>query len=230
METDAIRPAAMYARLLAAYGPQHWWPGQTAFEVIVGAVLTQNTAWANVERAIANLRAEGLLELDSLWRADPDRVRALIRPSGFYNVKYRRLRALLDYLHADGYWERLGSAPVDALRAELGAVPGIGPETCDSILLYAFQRPVMVVDAYTRRLLARLGHAWAMRAPYDEVQRFLTADVPCGAALYNELHAQIVVHGKRRCRPHPLCAMCPLGDVCSARITLFSQPPAAENV
>ncbi len=227
---DALAPAQIYARLLADYGPQHWWPGQTPFEIIVGAVLTQNTAWANVERAIANLRAAGLLELEPLWQAEPEQVRALIRPSGFYNIKYHRLRALLGYLHADGCWQRLGTAPVAAVRAELLTVPGVGPETADSILLYAFERPTMVVDAYTRRLLARLGHAWAMRAPYEEVQAFWVAQVPCEVALYNELHALIVVHGKRRCHPHPLCAACPLGDACPARATLPSQPPIAKNV
>lgn len=226
----SITLPAVYERLLSCYGPQQWWPGETPFEIVVGAVLTQNTAWANVRRAIQNLEAAGLLTLEALQRADADTVRALIRPSGFYNVKYRRLRQLLDYLRAqpDG-WERLYTAPLEALREELLAIQGIGPETADSILLYAFERPTFVVDAYTRRLFGRLGERWLEEAPYEAVRAQFMAHLPTDRALYNEYHALIVVHGKARCRQRPLCAACPLEEDClylaqSRSATATAQP------
>jgi len=225
-----ITLSSIYERLTACYGPQHWWPGETPFEIVVGAVLTQNTAWANVRRAIQNLQQAGLLTLEALHRADADTVRALITPSGFYNVKYRRLRHLLDYLAAqpDG-WNRLRTAPLEILREELLAIHGIGPETADSILLYAFERPTFVVDAYTRRLFGRLGERWLAEAPYEAVRAHFMAHLPSNHALYNEYHALIVVHGKARCRKRPLCAGCPLKNDClflfeAQRVASATQP------
>ena len=204
--------------LHAAYGPQTWWPGDTPFEVIVGAVLTQNTAWQNVAQAIDNLKREGLLEARALLRAEPDRVRDLITPAGYYNVKYDRLMNLLRFLDVRGPdLERLRHLPLDELRAELLEVKGVGPETADSILLYAFQRPVFVVDAYTRRLFSRLGYDWMEKASYDEVQRFFMEALPRDTSLYNEFHALIVVHNKDTCKKKPLCEGCCLLSLCVAQ-------------
>ena len=203
--------------LHAAYGPQSWWPGDTPFEVIVGAVLTQNTAWQNVAQAIGNLKREGLLEARALLRAEPDRVKDLITPAGYYNVKYDRLMNLLRFLDGRGPdLERFRHLPLDELRAGLLEVKGVGPETADSILLYALQRPVFVVDAYTRRLFSRLGYHWIQEASYDEVQRFFMEALPRDASLYNEFHALIVLHNKDTCKKKPMCEGCCLSSPCPA--------------
>jgi len=195
--------------LRSSYGPQHWWPGDSPFEVIVGAVLTQNTAWHNVAQAIANLKREGLLQPGALLEAEPDTVKALLAPAGYYNIKYDRLMSLLRFLHGHGTdLDRLRTLPLETLRAELLEVKGVGPETADSILLYALQRPVFVVDAYTRRLFSRLGHWWMEKAPYDKVQCFFMEALPQDTALYNEFHALIVVHSKDTCKKKPLCQGC----------------------
>jgi endonuclease-3 related protein len=205
--------------LHSAYGPQSWWPGETPFEVIVGAVLTQNTAWRNVAQAIDNLKREGLLEARALLRAEPARVKDLITPAGYYNVKYDRLMNLLRFLDGRGPdLEKFRHLPLDELRAGLLEVKGVGPETADSILLYAFQRPVFVVDAYTRRLFSRLGHHWMERASYDEVQRFFMEALPPDTVLYNESHALIVVHSKDTCRKKPLCEGCCLISLCAVQL------------
>ena len=204
--------------LHSAYGPQTWWPADTPFEVIVGAVLTQNTAWRNVAQAIDNLKREGLLEARALLRAEPDRVKDLITPAGYYNVKYDRLMNLLRFLEGRGLdLERFRRLPLDELRAGLLEVKGVGPETADSILLYAFQRPVFVVDAYTRRLFSRLGYDWMEKASYDEVQGYFKAGLPEDTALYNEFHALIVVHSKDTCKKEPVCEGCCLISLCVAK-------------
>jgi endonuclease-3 related protein len=205
----------IYDLLHSSYGPQHWWPGETPFEVIVGAVLTQNTAWQNVAQAIANLKREGLLEPGALLQAEPDRVKALLGPAGYYNVKYNRLVSLLRFLDRHGRdLEGLRSLRLDELRVELLEVNGVGPETADSILLYALGLPVFVVDAYTRRLFSRLGYEWMEKASYDQVQRFFIEALPQDTAFYNEFHALIVVHSKGTCRKKPVCAGCCLLSLC----------------
>lgn len=204
--------------LLSTYGPQGWWPGDSPFEVIVGAVLTQNTAWQNVAQAIANLKREGLLDASALLDAEPETVKALIAPAGFFNVKYDRLMNVLEYLtRHDLDLERFRHLPVADLRDELLQVNGVGPETADSILLYAFERPVFVVDAYTRRLFSRLGHGWMERGPYDEIQELFVEVLPRDAGLYNEFHALIVVHCKDTCKKSPLCSGCCLSSFCPGR-------------
>ena len=204
--------------LLSTYGPQGWWPGDGPFEVIVGAVLTQNTAWQNVAQAIANLKREGLLDASALLDAEPETVKALIAPAGFFNVKYDRLMNVLMYLtRHDLDLERFRHLSVADLRDELLQVNGIGPETADSILLYAFERPVFVVDAYTRRLFSRLGHGWMERGPYDEIQKLFMEVLPRDAGLYNEFHALIVVHCKDTCKKSPLCSGCCLSSFCPGR-------------
>ena len=204
--------------LFSTYGPQGWWPGDSAFEVIVGAILTQNTAWQNVARAIANLKREGLLEATTLLEADPETVKALIAPAGFFNVKYDRLMNVLQYLVGRSIdLERFRHLPAADLRGELLEVSGIGPETADSILLYAFQRPVFVVDAYTRRLFSRLGYAWMVKAHYDDVQKYFMGELASDVGLYNEFHALIVLHCKDTCKMRPLCSECCLSSLCVAR-------------
>ncbi len=146
-----------YRRLDDAWGPQHWWPGESVLEIMVGAVLTQNTAWSNVERAIANLKAAGTLSMQALLALPLDELAALIRPAGYFNVKARRLRALLEWVWEAGGVEALSGWTDEKLRSGLLGVHGVGPETADDILLYAFGRPVFVIDAYTRRILGRLG-------------------------------------------------------------------------
>jgi len=208
----------VYELLSAAHGPQHWWPGDTPFEVIVGAVLTQNTAWHNVALAIANLKREGLLHPELLLHTERERVKALIAPAGYYNVKYDRLMNLLRFLDGQGRdLERFRDLPLDQLRADLLGVNGVGPETADSILLYAFERPVFVVDAYTRRLFSRLGYRWMEKASYAQVQGFFMEGLPRDTDLYNEFHALIVIHSKDTCKKKPRCAGCCLFSLCAAQ-------------
>jgi endonuclease III related protein len=201
----------VYRRLYTAFGPQHWWPGRTRLEIIVGAILTQNTAWSNVEKAIARLRRARALNVRALHGAPLARLADWIRPAGYFRVKARRLRAFTAMLTArhGGDLRRLFRLPTAALRRELLAVNGIGPETADSILLYAAGRPVFVVDAYTRRFMMR--HGWiGADAGYDDVARVFTERLPRSARLYNEYHALIVALGKNFCRPRPRCGECPL--------------------
>lgn len=206
----------VYARLLAARGHQRWWPGETPFEVAVGAVLTQNTAWTNVERAIANLKAAGALDAGTILALDEPALAALLRPAGYFNVKARRLRALVRYLcdEAGGDPARLDGRDVPRLRASLLAVPGVGRETADSILLYAVGLPVFVVDAYTRRIFGRLGRI-DPDADYDAIRAVFEAALPRDVGLYNDYHAQIVALGKDVCRPRPRCEACVLSDLCA---------------
>ncbi|HEX9592572.1 MAG TPA: endonuclease III domain-containing protein [bacterium] len=201
----------IYDRLYAAFGPQHWWPGDTPFEVVVGAVLTQNTSWRNVEHAIANLKAAGRLSLAALLDLSHDELAALIRPAGYFNVKARRLRSLLVYLHdhGDGDLEGYLAGDLATRRRELLAVHGLGPETVDSILLYAGGRPTFVCDAYTRRLLSRHGLCGATAA-YEEMRTLFMDHLPADAALFNEFHALVVRTGYHHCKPTPRCDTCPL--------------------
>lgn len=212
--TDWLAP---YQRLFAALGPQHWWPGETAFEVMVGAVLTQNTAWANVERAIANLRAAGRLDCRQILALPDAALAELIRPAGYFNVKARRLKALCAFLAEQGVasapqrLRALGTLP--ELRRRLLAVHGVGEETADSILLYALELPIFVIDAYTRRIFTRLGFLHGGET-YAQIQQAFMAQLPADVPLYNEYHALIVQLGKSVCRPKPRCAACPLRDIC----------------
>ena len=205
----------MYERLLAVYGPQGWWPGRTPFEVAVGAILTQNTAWTNVEKAIAALRRAGALSFRGMKRLSERRLAALIRPSGYYNQKARKLRAFLDWLGErggrSGSLRRALAGPLEEVRESLLAVHGVGPETADSILLYAGGRAVFVVDAYTRRALSRHGMPGAATAPYEELRALFESNLPRDAALYNEFHALLVRLAKERCHKRtPRCSGCPL--------------------
>jgi endonuclease-3 related protein len=200
-----------YRALLKHFGPQHWWPAETPFEVIVGAILTQNTAWANVERAIANLKEHGLLDPRRLAEVDLDTLALAIRPAGYFNVKARRLKCFVEWFMArtGGDLERLRGTPAASLREELLGVCGIGPETADSILLYALGRPTFVVDTYTHRVLAR--HGWVPEeTTYDEMKDLFERGLPPDPKLYNEFHALVVAVGKEFCRAKARCEECPL--------------------
>ncbi|MGH9575380.1 MAG: endonuclease III domain-containing protein [Candidatus Acidiferrales bacterium] len=208
-----------YNSLFTAFGPQHWWPGRTRFEVIVGAILTQNTSWKNVEQAIANLRRARLLTPSAIERASHQKIEILIRPSGYFRQKARKLKTFCMFLRYEygGSLKRMFAQPTAALREQLLGIFGIGPETADSILLYAGGHPVFVVDAYTKRMLAR--HGWTEKdAKYEDVRWIFERRFPGDAARFNEFHALIVQTGKKYCRTiEPLCGECPLGRYLAER-------------
>jgi len=197
----------LYDRLLEAYGPQYWWPAETPFEVMAGAVLTQNTAWVNVEQAIENLRHAALLCPDKVLAADEKVLAACIRPSGYFNIKASRLKNLCSWIALHGGIKKLSAMTTCELRDGLLGVKGIGPETADDILLYAFNRPVFVIDTYTRRLLAGLG--WiAGDEGYEELRQTIESRLGPSPALFNEYHALIVRHAKQPCDRKQDCRHC----------------------
>ena len=206
---------AVYRLLYDTHGPQHWWPGETPFEVMVGAILTQNTAWTNVEKAIANLLAHDRLDAGKIVAARKDHLANWLRPSGYFNVKAERLKNFCRwYLEAGGFraLSRMDTAP---LRVALLSVKGVGPETADDMLLYAFERPVFVIDAYTRRLFGRLG-LFNGKEDYDTLRVAIESALGPETALFNEYHALIVHHAKEVCRVRPRCGDCVLFDRCPA--------------
>jgi endonuclease-3 related protein len=193
--------AIYYDALFHAQGPQHWWPGRTRFEVIVGAILTQNTSWTNVERAIANLRREGVLSPSAIERIPVAQLARLIRSSGYFRQKARKLKAFVLFLreHFQGSLDKLFSTDTDELREQLLGVYGLGPETADSIMLYAGRHPVFVVDSYTRRILER--HRLIQgKESYEDIRELFEQNLPAKASLFNEYHALIVHTGKQFCR------------------------------
>ena len=217
MNTNALL-MGLYRALLAAHGPRDWWPGETPFEVMVGAVLTQRTNWGNVEKAIGALKRAGALGPRALAAMEPERLQQLIRPAGYYRQKTARLRALARWLvdrSNGGGLRALERVPTDELHAELLGIRGIGPETADSILLYALGRPTFVVDAYTKRVVVRHG-LLDEACGYEELQDLFESSLPDDVELFKDYHAQLVELGKRCCRTTPRCAQCParplLGD------------------
>ena len=201
----------LYRALLARHGPQGWWPARTPFEVAVGAILTQHTAWTGAARAVAALRARGLLVPRRLATRDAATLGALVRPAGTYRLKARRLLDFTRWLltRFGGDFRAMRRAPLGPLRREVLAVPGLGPETADAILLYAAGRPVFVADAYTRRVLVRHG-LLRREAGYEETRAFLEAHLPSDPALFNEFHALLVAVAKTHCRTIARCEACPL--------------------
>jgi endonuclease III related protein len=201
----------IYQLLFDRFGPQSWWPGETQFEIITGAILTQNTNWANVEKAIANLKSAHLLTPEKLYHLDVSKLAELIRPAGYYNIKAKRLKNFLDWLFSsyDGRLENLENLDTDRLRAELLTVKGIGPETADSILLYAFGRLTFVVDAYTARVAVR-HRLIESDADYEQLRDLFQSNLPQDVRLFNEFHALLVRLGKEFCRPNAKCPRCPL--------------------
>ena len=200
-----------YSLLYKTHGPQGWWPASTAFEVAIGAILTQNTSWLNVEKAIQNLKKKKLLSPDRLHKASLKILANAIRPCGYYNIKARRLKNFIRFLFANykGKIENMKSELPAILHNKLLAINGIGPETCDSILLYALNNPVFVVDAYTRRIAECLNLA-ERSDDYDFIQSIFTDILPEDASLFNEYHALIVCHAKYVCKKKPECGICVL--------------------
>jgi endonuclease III related protein len=220
LNMSTLRPqlAEAYALLFDRLGPQRWWPGDSDFEVIVGAILTQNTSWTNVEQAIANLKSNGLLSTSGIKAVELPRLEELLRPAGYFRQKAKKLKAFVHFLSTefDGSLETMFQLPTADLREKLLGVFGIGPETADSILLYAGRHAVFVVDAYTRRMLAR--HGWAdENARYEEIRALFESELSANVSVFNEFHALIVSAGKQWCwRNAPRCQECPLQPLLEA--------------
>jgi len=204
----------MYRRLTEEFGPTGWWPARTPFEVAVGAVLTQNTAWRNVEKAIRNLREHKMLSARALSRAPLSKLARQVRPAGYYRLKSRRLKNFVHFLQREygGSMARMAREPTEHLREKLLGVTGIGPETADSILLYALGKPVFVVDAYTRRILSRHDMV-EQEVNYEELRRFFEQHLPRDVMLFKEFHALLVRTGAQFCKREPRCDECPLNFV-----------------
>jgi endonuclease-3 related protein len=221
-----------YSAMSEALGPMHWWPAKTPFEVIVGAILTQSTAWANVERAIANLRAARLLTPSAMLAVRTSRLAALVRPSGYFRQKAKKLKAFLQFLQKEyrGSLTHMFQTPSEELRTKLLAVHGIGPETADSILLYAGNHPVFVVDAYTHRIFNRHGITSA-KPDYESVRKLFESTLPSDPRLFNEFHALIVNIGKIWCRKgEPRCGECPLAPFLPANSPFLRAPALGMNL
>jgi len=204
--------ADYFHKLFDAHGPQHWWPGRSRFEVIVGAILTQSTSWTNVEAAIRNLRAARLLAPLAIRNISPAKLAKRIRPSGYFRQKAKKLKAFTHFLFSvyGGSLTRMFQTPTETLRGQLLSVHGIGPETADSILLYAGEHSVFVIDAYTRRIVERHSLATPKHS-YEDLRSLFESNLPRDAQLFNEFHALIVHTGKNHCRKtNPACSACPL--------------------
>lgn len=200
-----------YQAMLTHFGHRCWWPADTEFEVCVGAILTQNTAWKNVTKAIANLKDASCLDPGSIYSMPTERLAGLIRPAGYFNVKAKRLKNLISHIVEDhgADLNAMFSQDLDTLRNSLLSINGVGCETADSIILYAARKPVFVIDAYTKRILVRHGFA-DDKVDYATMQQFFHSHLPRDTALYNDFHAQIVAVGNRYCKRKPVCEECPL--------------------
>jgi endonuclease-3 related protein len=206
---------AIYQLLYEQYGPQHWWPAETPLEMIIGAILTQSAAWTNVEKAIGNLKVSSSLSIKGLREIPQDELARLIYPSGYYNVKAMKVKAFVEWLveRYGGNLNRLFALDTAVMRQELLSVHGVGEETADSIILYAAHKPIFVIDAYTRRLITRLGLA-PQKDTYAAFQTLFMDNLPHDEALFNEYHALLVQHGKTVCRKPPVCTGCCLALLC----------------
>ena len=223
MTSEKARYLEVYRRLHAHFGHRDWWPGDGPFEIMVGAVLTQNTAWKNVTRAIANLEAADALTPEALLAAPFDTVAQWLKPSGYFNVKAKRLRAYCAWYLEQGGFEALRRRRTPVLREGLLSVHGVGPETADDILLYAFKRPVFVIDTYTRRAFARIGLVTGEES-YEALRLGFERALGPDVALFNDYHAQIVGLGHFFCRPKPKCLECPLAVCCDFANTTTERP------
>ncbi len=201
----------IYNQLYQFFGPQHWWPARTPFEVMIGAILTQNTSWLNVEKAINNLKRDNLLEIEKIKHLNTDKLASIIKPAGYYNIKARRIKNLVKLLCSiySSDFDKMSDLDLSKLRTELLSINGIGPETADSILLYALNKPVFVIDAYTRRVLAR-HNILDEEATYECFQIYFMNNLPHDIRLFKEFHALLVQLGKNICRKVPACDVCPL--------------------
>lgn len=206
-----IKIKDIYNKLYKHYGSQYWWPGDSPFEITIGAILTQNTSWSNVEKAIINLKP--FLEIEILYNMEEEKLGELIKPSGFYNIKAKRIKNFLRWFEEKDFsFEKIEDLGVKELREQLLCINGIGRETADSIILYALEKPIFVIDAYTRRMFKRLG----LQVPgdYDEVRDMFENNLENDIKVFNEYHALIVRHSKEYCRKKPLCEKCFLRDEC----------------
>ena len=205
----------IYHRLIDCYGPQHWWPAQEPFEVIVGAILTQSAAWGNVEKAIANLKSAGALSPKALRQLSLSELASLIHPCGYYNAKALKLKSFAHWFgeYYNDSLSQLFASNIDYLRQQLLSIHGIGQETADSIILYAANKPIFVIDAYTRCIINRIGLAPDSNS-YIAYQTLFMQNLPTDAKLFNEYHALLVCLGKTTCRRHPLCQRCCLNNNC----------------
>ncbi len=219
MAVSGSRLGVIFDQLSTHHGAQHWWPAETAFEVMLGAILTQNTAWPNVERALDNLRAADCLDPASIVACGAEQLATWLRPSGYFNIKAKRVKAFCDWYQQRGGYDSLDQLDTDRLRQALLGVYGIGPETADDILLYAFARPVFVIDAYTRRIFSRLG-LLDESAGYEQLRTLFEQALPTNVSMYNEFHALIVSHAKEVCTVKPRCDRCVLASECPCAATV----------
>ena len=199
---------------MEAFGPQHWWPADTPFEVMVGAILTQNTSWKNVEKSINRLKEEGVLHPEGMQQLKTQDLASIIRSSGYFRIKAKRLKAYVNFMFEEfgGRIEKMRRIPLKEMRAKLLSVNGIGPETADSILLYGLEKPIFVVDAYTKRVLLNHGMI-SEKASYEEVQDLFMKNLRSDVKVFNEYHALLVHLGKWVCKKAPKCDICPLRSI-----------------
>jgi endonuclease-3 related protein len=214
-KTSNLKLLDIYTLLFERYGPQHWWPAEGTFEIMVGAILTQSAAWSNVEKAIISLKKAGILSSSALRAISQEDLAGLVHACGYFNMKARKLKALAEWfgLRFNDDLEAMKKTETVLLRQELLGVYGVGEETADSILLYACDKPVFVIDAYTRRIVDRLGFR-VHGSQYADYQNFFMSNLPPVVCLYNEYHALLVALGKNHCRRKPLCEMCCLSRTC----------------
>jgi endonuclease-3 related protein len=203
----------VYKKLFARYGPQHWWPADSPFEIMVGAILTQNTAWSNVERAIDNLKSHSCLSPQAVLKTPLPDLAEQLKPSGYFNIKAQRLRNFCQWYVDEGEYGCLSRIATDELRKQLLSVNGVGPETADDMLLYAFERPVFVVDAYTRRIFSRLALI-EHDSGYENIRHQFENGLKADVIVFNEYHALIVRHAKDACKKRPVCVSCCLSKGC----------------
>ncbi len=215
---------SIYHQLMRRYGPQHWWPAHEPFEVIVGAILTQSAAWGNVEKAISNLKAAKALSPEALRRLSLSKLATLIHPCGYYNAKALKLKSFAQWLgeYYNDNLSQLFANNIEHLRQQLLSIHGIGQETADSIILYAAHKPIFVIDAYTRRIINRLGLAPNSHS-YTAYQTLFMENLPSDVRLFNEYHALLVCLAKNVCRNHPLCQQCCLNNICHFYLDASSQ-------
>ncbi len=214
--TDISRLRVIFGKMNEHFGPRNWWPGETAFEICIGAILTQSVSWRNVAKAINNLKTAGLLDLQTMHQSPAEEIENCIVPTMYYRAKTRKLKAFVDHIvqNYNGHLELMLQKDVQTLRKELLNIYGIGPETADSIILYAAGKPVFVVDAYTKRIFSRLGF-FREDISYDELQRYFMQTLPPDTPFFNEFHALIVGVGNRFCsNKKPKCPECPVGELC----------------
>lgn len=205
----------VYDKLFQYYGPQGWWPAETAFEMMIGSILVQNTNWRNVDKALLELRP--YLQPETIAEMPIEQLAQLIRSSGFFNIKAKRIKSFMAWFKKYGFaLDEVRRKEKEELREELLGINGIGRETADVMLIYAFDQPVFVVDAYARRIFYRLGYD--MPVSYDAFREKIEQTLPEDVTLYNEYHALLVEHAKRICKPSPICSECPLLDICAQRL------------